>query len=75
MNDKRFRYLNLIAERVTALQSDGYMIRVRSVNSVAFFYNLVHHRNGNRINISGSFINGTMTQSRNGKKVYDGEII
>ena len=75
MNDKRFRYLNLIAERVTALQSDGYILRVRSVNSVAFYYNLIHHRNGNRISLSGSFLRGTMTQCRNGKKVYDGEII
>lgn len=75
MNDERFHYLKLIAERVTALQSDGYMIRVSSVNSVAFYYHLKHQRNGNKVSLSGSFINGTMTQSRNGKVVYEGTII
>lgn len=75
MNDSRFHCLQQIAERVTALQSDGYNIVVRHINDVSFFYKLRHRVNGNVITIAGDFIAEMMTQTRNGSITYEGTII
>lgn len=74
MNDRVYKLTTMIAERVSALQSDGYTLIAKSTSTNWGMWKLRHKSNGNRISIVADFNSGGMLQRTNDKLVYDGPI-
>ena len=74
MNDRVYKLTTMIAERVSALQSDGYLLVVKYVHSRGGFWKLRHRTNRNLITLNVSFEHDSMTQTSNGRVVYSGPI-
>jgi len=69
------RFIWVVADKVTALLSDGYSIVVKSVSMSLVFYSLRHRTNGNKIIIKAYPKDNYFEQTTNGKVVAKGAIL
>lgn len=74
MVNKKLQTQAILDQRIRSLAEDGYLIRFRSTGLQLDFIKLVHRRNGNEITIKADHLRDLMTQTTNGKLVYQGTI-
>lgn len=74
MTDLRYKYLSMIAGRISSLQSDGYILVIASVQLHSGVWKLRHRTNGRWIYIYASFDDGTMKQKSDNRITYSGRI-
>lgn len=74
MERNKLRTQAILDQRIRSLAEDDYLVRFRSAGLQLDFIKLKHKHNGNEIIIKADHLRDRMTQTTNGKLVYQGTI-
>lgn len=71
----KFRKLEVVGNTATSFLSEGYIMKVKFSSLLMCYYKLVHHSNGNIIEVKARPSENLMEIYKNGKKVKSDIII